>query len=78
MMKQSQQKGLVELEVQVNNEIEMYDIKDVQRILKIGRNNVYKLLKLPTFPVIKIGNKYIIPRAEFEQWVHKSIHKKYL
>lgn len=73
-----QPKGLVELEAQVNKEIEIYDIKDVQRILKIGRNNVYKLLKVPTFPVIKIGNKYIIPRAEFEQWVHKSIHKKYL
>lgn len=73
-----QPKGLVELEAQVNKEIEIYNIKDVQRILKIGRNNVYKLLKVPTFPVIKIGNKYIIPRAEFEQWVHKSIHKKYL
>lgn len=73
-----QPKGLVELEAQVNKEIEIYDIKDVQRILKIGRNNVYKLLKVPTFPAIKIGNKYIIPRAEFEQWVHKSIHKKYL
>ena len=78
MMEKLQPKGLVELEAQVNKEIEMYDIKDVQRILKIGRNNVYKLLKVPTFPVIKIGNKYIIPRAEFEQWVHKSIHKKYL
>lgn len=78
MMEKSQPKGLVELEAQVNKEIEIYDIKDVQRILKIGRNNVYKLLKVPTFPVIKIGNKYIIPRAEFEQWVHKSIHKKYL
>lgn len=78
MMEILQPKGLVELEAQVNKEIEIYDIKDVQRILKIGRNNVYKLLKVPTFPVIKIGNKYIIPRAEFEQWVHKSIHKKYL
>ena len=63
------------MEVQANNEIEMYEIKDIQRILKIGRNNVYKLLKLPTFPSIRIGNKYIIPRKQFEQWVDKNIHK---
>lgn len=71
-------KGLVELEAQANNEIEMYEIRDIQRILKIGRNNVYKLIKLPNFPVIKIGTKYIIPRKQFEQWVDKSIHKSLL
>lgn len=78
MMKKLQTKGLVELEVQENNEIEMYEIKDIQRILKIGRNNVYKLIKLPNFPVIRIGTKYIIPRKQFEQWVDKSIHKSLL
>lgn len=71
-------KGLVELEAQANNEIEMYEIRDIQRILKIGRNNVYKLIKLPNFPVIRIGTKYIIPRKQFEQWVDKSIHKSLL
>ena len=61
-----------------NSDITVYTIKDIQRILGIGKNNAYKLLKLPTFPVIKIGKRYIIPKNEFDTWVHNSIHKKLL
>lgn len=63
-----------------NNENDkiVYSIKDVQRILGLGKNNVYKLLKLPTFPTIKIGKRYLIPKKEFEEWVSKSIRKELL
>ena len=38
--------------------------------LGIGKNNAYKLIKLPNFPVIKIGKKYIVPKDAFEEWFY--------
>lgn len=61
-----------------NDEIVMYGVKDVQRILHLGKNNVYKLIQLPNFPVIQIGKKYIIPKKEFEQWISNSLNKSLL
>ena len=61
-----------------NEDIVLYTIKDVQEILGIGRDSVYKLVKLPTFPVFRIGKKHLIPKKEFEQWVKNSIHKNLL
>ena len=59
-------------------DIVIYDIKDIQRVLKIGKNNAYKLFQLPNFPIIKIGKKYLVPKDEFEKWVKNSIYKKLL
>lgn len=56
----------------------MLTIKDVQNRLGICKNNAYKLIKLPNFPVIKIGRKYLIPQTEFENWIQKSLHKELL
>ena len=56
----------------------MLTIKDVQNRLGICKNNAYKLIKLPNFPTIKIGRKYLIPEDEFETWIKNSINKKLL
>lgn len=37
-------------------------IKDIQEHLQIGRNRVYQLIKIDSFPKIKIGNTYRIPK----------------
>lgn len=69
------------MEVQETKKIDdiiLYEIKDIQNILKIGRDSTYKLIKLPTFPVIRIGKKYLIPKTQFEKWVENSIHKNLL
>lgn len=62
------------LEAQENK---VYTIKDIQDYLGIGKNTAYKLLKLPNFPVIKIGKKYIIPKDSFEEWISKSLNKEF-
>lgn len=64
----------MDLEVQ---DSKVYTIKDIQNYLGIGKNNAYKLLKTPSFPVIKIGKKYVIPKDLFEEWVRKSIQKEF-
>ena len=69
---------MVDLALQETNDIIIYEIKDIQRILKIGRNSAYELIKLPTFPTIRIGKKYLIPKIQFEEWVKNSLHKNLL
>lgn len=37
-------------------------VSDVMKILHIGRNKAYELLRSKEIPNIKIGKKYIIPK----------------
>lgn len=39
----------------------IYIVEDLMRILKIGRNMAYNLIKTNGFPVIKIRNQFRIP-----------------
>lgn len=45
-------------------------ITDVMDILKIGRNNAYKLVNSGAFRVIKIGKKIRIPKASLEKYLN--------
>ena len=38
---------------------------DLQEILPIGRDNVYRCLKNGQIPSIRIGTKYLIPKPYF-------------
>ena len=48
-------------------------IKDVQDMLKIGKNKVYELLKSGEIKSIRIGNKYIIPKKSVIDFVEKRL-----
>ena len=50
-------------------------IKDVQNHLQLGRNRVYQLIKIDSFPKIKIGNTYRIPKQKYLEWVENNIGK---
>ena len=57
-------------------ENKLYTIKDIQRILHIGHNTAYKLVKLKGFPKIQIGNKILVPENELEKWINSNIGNK--
>ena len=44
-------------------------IKDIQEHLQIGRNRMYQLIKIDSFPKIKIGNTYRIPKQKYLEWI---------
>ncbi len=50
-------------------------IKDIQGHLQIGRNRVYQLIKIDSFPKVKIGSTYRIPKREYIEWVQNNIGK---
>ena len=44
-------------------------VKDVQDILRLGRNSVYKLLENGEIKTIRAGKKYIIPKIYLVQFI---------
>lgn len=51
-------------------------IDDVQRILNIGRNKAYKLVRTDGFPKIQLGNTIRIPKSKFEQYIKANYNHK--
>ena len=51
-------------------------VSDVQRMLGIGRNNAYALVRRSDFPSIYVGNRIIVPLDHFQSWVERQATKK--
>jgi hypothetical protein len=41
-------------------------------VMGCGETKAKKIAKTPGFPLIKIGNRYIIPIASFEEWLNSQ------
>lgn len=63
----------MDLEVQIN--IDMLDVKDIMSIFKISKNQAYNLLHLQGFPKIIIGRKILVPRDKLKKWIDSNIGK---
>lgn len=64
-------------ETSVKDDFEIFiKIEDVQRILNIGRNKAYKLVKTDGFPKIQFGNTIRIPKSKFEQYIKANYNHK--
>lgn len=49
-----------------------YDMKSLQKVLPIGKNNLYCLVHCKGFPKITIGRRILIPKKAFEDWLMNS------
>ncbi|QWT54258.1 helix-turn-helix domain-containing protein [Eubacterium sp. MSJ-33] len=56
---------------------EYYTVAEIQKILRIGRTNVYDLIRQPDFPKTQLGNKYLIPKSQFENFMKHIMYKQY-
>lgn len=52
-----------------------YTPKEAAKVLGIGNNAIYTLLKEEDFPGFMIGEKYFISKKGLEDWVEKQIYK---
>lgn len=55
----------------------VYEAKDIQKILKIGKNKIYDFLEdvysnTHFFKVIKIGKLYRVPKKSFDDWLNSE------
>ena len=64
-MKESQFKDYNELPLFLNAEL-------VAKALGISPSSGYELMHEPGFPILKIGNRMVVPKEKFIQWVERN------
>ena len=40
----------------------------VAKLLGVSQSNCYELMHEPDFPVLKVGNRMVIPKEQFTRW----------
>ena len=65
-MKTSIYKSYDELPLFLNAEI-------VANLLGISPSSAYELMHEKGFPVLKIGNRMVVPKEHFHEWVEQNI-----
>ena len=55
-----------------NNETLVYTVEEVQKMLGISRKTAYKMCNGTYFPVKRVGQKLLIPKASFIQWLNQN------
>ena len=64
-MKLSEYKSYDELPLFLNAAI-------VAKVLGVSPSSSYELMHEPNFPVLKIGNRIVVPKEKFIQWVEEN------
>ncbi len=49
--------------------VKMLDTKDLQTILKIGKNSAYSLMRSNCFPSVQIGRKWLVSEESLKEWL---------
>ena len=47
----------------------MLSVPEVAQVLGISRAGAYELVRSDNFPKIRIGNRIVVPRDKFIQWI---------
>lgn len=48
---------------------EFYTVKELMKILPLGRNSVYKIVNKENFPKVFVGRKILIPVDQFKDYM---------
>ena len=67
-MKESVYKSYDELPIMLNVEM-------VKNVLGISLTSAYELMHEKEFPSMKVGNRIIVPKDKFREWVEKRSSK---
>lgn len=71
-MKSSQYKSYDELPLFLNSEL-------VAKVLGVSPSSAYELMHEPDFPMLRVGNRMVVPKEQFIQWVMENtkggVHK---
>lgn len=51
------------------NEKIMLGVKDIMKIMGIGRDRAYEIIKKGEFRTIRVGRRYLVHEQVFENWL---------
>ncbi len=46
--------------------------KTISKLLGISSTTVYELMHQKDFPVLRVGNRMVVPKEKFKEWVEKN------
>ena len=59
------------------SEMKMLEAQDIKEILGIALGSVYKLMKQPDFPAIRVSaRRYVVPEDAFRKWLDEQAEAK--
>ena len=59
------------------NKVKMLEAQDIKEILGIALGSVYKLMKQPDFPAIKVSaRRYVVSEEAFKKWLEDQAKAK--
>ena len=64
-MKESIYKSYDELPLFLNAET-------ISKLLGISSTTVYEMMHQKDFPVLRVGNRMVVPKEKFKEWVEKN------
>lgn len=53
-------------------------VKELQSLLRIGRDTAYALMHSRAFPSIKIGGRYYVARDALDRWLTQNEYRTFL
>ena len=57
-------------------ESKLLTTKEVAQVLRCSLQYMYRLIKDPTFPKVKIGKHYLVPEDELDKWIYDQIKNR--
>jgi len=63
-MKESKYKSYDDLPLFLNAEL-------VAKVLGVSPSSGYELMHEPNFPVLKVGNRMVVPKEKFIRWIEE-------
>lgn len=61
-----------------DTECMMYNIKELQQVLGIGRTLAYRLAQDRNFPKLTINGRYYFPKDKVAKWIERNCGKNYV
>ena len=50
---------------------EYLTVNDIMTLLPLSKDSIYRLIKLPGFPTIHIGGRYLVEKKDLFEWLAK-------
>lgn len=62
----------------MNDECMVYNVKELQKVLGIGRDTAYALMRSRAFPSIKISGRFFVEKEALRIWLKHQEGKEFL
>ncbi len=59
-----------------NEDIVLYNSKDIQRIFKCSKRQTYEILSTRGFPSMKVGHKFYVEKEALRKWIAQNQGKQ--